>query len=287
MSVQINSPDPDVKDVVAGFLPDPVDRSIALRQLVTSADHAQFVAPDAWGVTLHKNLFRLNVGKVEVLVVGQGFIRLNCVGRHGTPPLVGPHFKQPGYLSVRSPCCAYIGPIDQFARIQADLQRSHREFIGVVGRTRTGTPVSGSPHTRSHSKSLMAYARSVTAVEVRSPDEVPAGIPLVEGAVHQIAVNAYERNPVARARCIAHYGPSCVVCGFTFGAVYGPLAEGFIHVHHVKPLSEIGAEYEVDPVADLRPVCPNCHAVIHLSGECRKIDEVRQLLQAVATPTNG
>jgi hypothetical protein len=110
-------------------------------------------------------------------------------------------------------------------------------------------------------------------------EEVAASGRLVEGAVCQVVINGYERNPIARVRCIAHYGPSCVVCGFNFGAVYGPLAEGLIHVHHVKPLSEIGAEYEVDPVADLRPVCPNCHTVIHLGGECRAIEEVRQLLQ--------
>lgn len=100
---------------------------------------------------------------------------------------------------------------------------------------------------------------------------------LVEGAVCQVLANAYERNPIARARCIAHYGPSCIVCGFNFRVVYGPLAEGFIHVHHVRPLSEVGAEYEVNPVADLRPVCPNCHAVIHLGGACRGVEEVQQL----------
>jgi hypothetical protein len=106
---------------------------------------------------------------------------------------------------------------------------------------------------------------------------------LIEGAVCCVVVNAYERNPVARALCIAHHGPTCVACGFNFGGVYGPLAEGFIHVHHVKPLSEIGEEYEVDPIADLLPVCPNCHAVIHLGGECRSIQEVRQFLaQATA-----
>ena len=37
---------------------------------------------------------------------------------------------------------------------------------------------------------------------------------------------------------------------------------------------------EVDPVADLRPVCPNCHAVIHLGGACRTIEEVRRLLKS-------
>ncbi len=36
------------------------------------------------------------------------------------------------------------------------------------------------------------------------------------------------------------------------------MGEGFIHVHHLKPLSEVGYEYRVDPIRDLRPVCPNC-----------------------------
>jgi hypothetical protein len=40
----------------------------------------------------------------------------------------------------------------------------------------------------------------------------------------------------------------------------------------------------VDPVADLRPVCPNCHAVIHLGGACRSIDEVRQHMQFATKP---
>jgi predicted HNH restriction endonuclease len=38
------------------------------------------------------------------------------------------------------------------------------------------------------------------------------------------------------------YGPTCVACGFNFKATYGSFAEGFIHVHHVRQLSEIGAE---------------------------------------------
>lgn len=115
-------------------------------------------------------------------------------------------------------------------------------------------------------------------------DEVPPLPRLVEGVVCRVSVNAYERNPIARARCIEHYGPTCVVCGFNFGAVYGPLAEGFIHVHHLTPLSDIGIEYEVDPIADLRPVCPNCHAIIHLGGSTRGIEVVRQLIGQAGTP---
>jgi 5-methylcytosine-specific restriction protein A len=108
------------------------------------------------------------------------------------------------------------------------------------------------------------------------PDEVASATMFPEGALRRVYVNAYERNPAARAACIAHYGPACVVCGFDFALVYGPLAVGFIHVHHLVPLSQAGDQYEVDPVADLRPVCPNCHAIIHLDGECRSIEEARR-----------
>lgn len=111
------------------------------------------------------------------------------------------------------------------------------------------------------------------------PGEISGSSLLVEGATRQTTVNAYERNPEARRRCLEHRGRACCVCKMEFGSVYGPLAEGFIHVHHLKPLSEIGEEYEVDPVEDLRPVCPNCHAVIHLGGQCRSIEEVRQLVK--------
>ncbi|SDW13588.1 5-methylcytosine-specific restriction enzyme A [Thiocapsa roseopersicina] len=51
---------------------------------------------------------------------------------------------------------------------------------------------------------------------------------------------------------------------------------------NLTPLSEIGARYAVNPITDLRPVCPNCHAVIHLGGCTRSIDEVREMLQSRA-----
>lgn len=124
----------------------------------------------------------------------------------------------------------------------------------------------------------LAECRRILERQASLPGELSAGEPFVEGAARQVLVNRYERDPGARRACIIHYGPACVVCGFNFAAVYGPLAEGFIHVHHLKSLAEIGAEYVVDPVADLRPVCPNCHAVIHLGGITRSVDEVRLLL---------
>jgi predicted HNH restriction endonuclease len=124
----------------------------------------------------------------------------------------------------------------------------------------------------------LAECWAVLQLAASLPGELPPQQAMMEGAVRQVLVNRYERDPLARRQCISHYGAVCVVCGFSFGAVYGPVADGFIHVHHLTPLSAIGVEYVVDPVADLRPVCPNCHAVIHLGGGSRSIEEVKQLL---------
>ena len=86
-----------------------------------------------------------------------------------------------------------------------------------------------------------------------------------EGAAATVMVNRYEyeRDRAARSKCIAHYGCTCNACGINLVSVYGAAADGFIYVHHLKPISSVKAEYELDPICDLRPLCPNCHAMIH------------------------
>ena len=118
----------------------------------------------------------------------------------------------------------------------------------------------------------------VKNVESRLPEEIDVAEVFVEGAARQITVNAYERNPEARSCCIAHYGARCFICDFDFGELYGDILEGYIHVHHLRPLSDIGGEYEIDPIKDLRPVCPNCHAVIHSRKPPFSVDEVKAML---------
>lgn len=100
-----------------------------------------------------------------------------------------------------------------------------------------------------------------------------------EGAKKQIAVNVYERSAEARAICIRHYGLNCSVCGFNFEETYGEIGVGFIHVHHLTPLSEIGKDYELNPMTDLRPVCPNCHAMIHQRNPAYTIEELKAILR--------
>lgn len=104
------------------------------------------------------------------------------------------------------------------------------------------------------------------------------GSEFIEGATRRIRVNAYERNRNARAGCIRHYGVDCVVCGFNFERTFGSAFAGFIHVHHVKPIAARGEKYVLNAVADLRPVCPNCHAVIHQKDPPFSIDQTRKML---------
>lgn len=110
------------------------------------------------------------------------------------------------------------------------------------------------------------------------PDELPEGVRYLEGLAREVHVNAFERNPMARAACIAHFGPVCQVCHLKFDDKYGPIGEGFIHVHHSVPIASIGVEYEVNPIQDLVPVCPNCHAMLHRREPPFTVNEMRALL---------
>ena len=46
-------------------------------------------------------------------------------------------------------------------------------------------------------------------------------------------------------------------------ATVGDILSEPVKVHNIVPLNQIGESYEVDPINDLIPVCPNCHAAIH------------------------
>lgn len=120
----------------------------------------------------------------------------------------------------------------------------------------------------------------VTPSETKIPEEVVSEERFVEGAVRRITVNAYERNREARRKCLDIHGTGCSICEIDLEFLYGVVAQGFIHVHHVEPLSEVSEEYEVDPERDLMPVCPNCHAIVHLGGKTRSFEEVRELMKS-------
>ncbi|MCK9210739.1 MAG: HNH endonuclease [Ignavibacteriaceae bacterium] len=101
----------------------------------------------------------------------------------------------------------------------------------------------------------------------------------IEGTPNQVTLTKYERNPFTRKKCIEHYGYSCVVCGFNFEKTYGQIGKDFIHVHHLQQVATVGKTYEVDPIKDLRPVCPNCHSIIHKRKTAFRIDELKEFMK--------
>jgi len=120
----------------------------------------------------------------------------------------------------------------------------------------------------------------VLAMPVVYPDDLPERSDYYEGAVLAVLVNRYERDSRARNVCLKKHGTSCQVCGLLFKEEYGEIGDGFIHVHHVRPLATIRKEYKLDPEKDLVPVCPNCHAMLHRRDPPFSIFELKERLTA-------
>jgi 5-methylcytosine-specific restriction enzyme A len=99
-----------------------------------------------------------------------------------------------------------------------------------------------------------------------------------EGQTQKVLMNKYERSHLAREKCIEYYGYKCSVCGFDFEVFYGEIGKEYIHIHHLVPISEIGHEYVVDPILDLRPVCANCHAMLHKGDKVLSVGELKNRL---------
>ena len=124
-------------------------------------------------------------------------------------------------------------------------------------------------------------SHAIGRFEYQSADEMgpESGHTFPEGAVTRVTVNKYERDPAARKNCLKNYGHQCNVCDLDFEDKYGDIGREFIHVHHLKELSTVGPGYEVDPIEDLRPVCPNCHAMLHKRRPAFTPEELRQILR--------
>ncbi len=100
-----------------------------------------------------------------------------------------------------------------------------------------------------------------------------------EGSVQRTEINRYERNPLNRKLCLAAKGYDCAICGMNFEKQYGEIGYHFIHVHHIVPVSRVGAGYVIDPLRDLIPVCPNCHAMLHKNNPPLLPDELKRMIQ--------
>ncbi len=147
----------------------------------------------------------------------------------------------------------------------------------------------GGPHWYAIQRDTVAAAierlgwanEAVTCFADRYPAMVFSSLPdstLIEVLAREANVIARARNSDAREACIAHYGPVCLVCGFDFEATYGELGVGIIEVHHENPRAVCAGAYTIDAIADLKPVCANCHRMLHRGTAAITVDALRALI---------
>ena len=128
-----------------------------------------------------------------------------------------------------------------------------------------------------HDRTASQLFLSQGEIEATNPPDLDDGR-YMEGRRVAILVERIERDTKARRRCIDHFGASCQVCGFDFEDHYGLLGKGFIHVHHHRQqLASTRGRHEIDPVKDLIPLCPNCHAMIHSQKQMLSVEELRHI----------
>lgn len=84
----------------------------------------------------------------------------------------------------------------------------------------------------------------------------------LEGQLKETKFFKRKRSRALRDECLRKYGVKCYVCQFDFEKVYGERGKGYIEVHHLNPMANYDDEHSIS-ADDLRPLCSNCHSMIH------------------------
>ena len=258
----------------------PVENSNeVLETLAASIRRANDLDPTKWGIRINKHTIMLKVGFVETLQIGRGNYYLLVEKKHVPAKLRNNRklqFYEDEYKNAEG-CghCKFL--LAETAQHFTSLWPAHAAALRVASQSPRHTTTA-----KDHSRDLIDFLSSVIGQPLSQPSYLQGNAftdnrLFIEGMAIETIATRYERDPEARRRCISHYGARCVACGLNMADRYGPGVAGLIHVHHLAPLANSGQQL-VDPVADSRPVCPNCHAVIHAQGAIRTIEQVRELI---------
>lgn len=103
----------------------------------------------------------------------------------------------------------------------------------------------------------------------------------IEGKVEDMSIRYYKRNMKAREKCLIYYGYNCSICGMNFEKMYGEIGKKFIEVHNLIEISKYDLDHIIDPVNELRPVCSNCHSMLHRKNPMYTIEEMKKILNNI------
>lgn len=162
-----------VHDVIENLIPEEAMRRKCLGFLADSINTAYVLAPDRWGLTLKKNLIRLNVGKIEVIAFFPGILhclldldtipkelyedeRANLFENESDPRL-GFYRSVPGSVV----CNVYV---EDFEGVLPLIQDSHRVLIEKASKT------GRNPMTKkAHSPAVVDYLSSYLGRDIPHP----------------------------------------------------------------------------------------------------------------------
>jgi 5-methylcytosine-specific restriction protein A len=288
-----------IASVMESLVPEKGKRRHFLSIFLEAINHANSLGSNKWGVQCvdEEEKVRLLVGSFIVLTIGKGRLWLaldeellktkeKVLSLENSDQWQWDKDDYPTYKRVLSRNGYYISSQNNF-ELWSKIKELHFEFINKVANRYSWLLVTSQSK---HQPALLLYLRQELKQfvpdpnynqeqEARIPEEIEEIDSYYEGAKTRITVNAYERDKNARQKCVKHFGINCYICGFNFEEQYGEIGKGFIHVHHLKPLSEIGEKYKLNPTQDLLPVCPNCHSMLHKRKPPYSVEELRNKIK--------
>lgn len=287
-----------IANIMESLVPGKEKRQHFLSIFLEAINHANSLGSNKWGVqcVAEEEKVRLLVGSFIVLTVGKGRLWLALdeeLLKTKEKALSLENFEQwqwdkddyPVYRKVLSRN-GYYNPSQNKFELWNKIKDLHFEFITKVANRYSSLQIKSQSK---HQPALLLYLRqelkqfvpdpNYDQKETLIPEEIEESESCYEGVKTRITVNVYERDKNARQKCIEHFGLKCYVCEFNFEEQYGEIGKGFIHVHHLKPLSEIGEKYKLNPIEDLLPVCPNCHSMLHKRKPPYTVEELRNKIK--------
>ncbi len=111
-----------------------------------------------------------------------------------------------------------------------------------------------------------------------------------EGAVAWRKTEQRQRSATLKKKAIEDFKNKnenrlfCMACSFNFGETYGEWGEGFIEIHHLKPISTMDLEGDLvtleKALQKVVPLCSNCHRMVHRKkGKMLSLDDLKELLK--------
>ncbi len=274
---------------------------LCARRVAESILRAHKLAPARWGLTDRGSRLRLNLGRVEALVLASNWLLLVVDLRHVPGDAKrwleanGSNLESPGrYVSMPYACRVRI-PLHPTGNLKAALMklvRAHKAHLTDAA----GTPAHPMAY-RGHHPGLVRALATAASVDLPQPSYAQMGsLPQdswhtpsqpgleagQEGGLREVRLSKVERDPKLRAACLARWGFLCQACEKDLSREYGTEPGKLLHVHHQVPFRGHRGPRKTDPDKDLIPVCPTCHAVIHLRDPPLTIDEVREMRRKAA-----